>query len=311
MAFFAIQVHTGSEIQVKEMIKNLLETRYVNHGVKAIYAMETCTGFVSKEKQNLNIEDINNDDVTDHLYLQRMSSGLSNLRNQYESLKRHKDAEKSLLDTYREQILVLANEIKSFRQKTKKISSLLKGYILIEIEQKFWTFPAQLWHVIKSVPKVVQILKHSISEFEIKSFFEKVEMSPQVEIEFDVLLDIEDVTKIENEMLEQANNVVGTAEEKQILEQIDELNVFVAEEVETMKDEVTEESLFDRLKVFIRNKKEVVLIPYSLFKVLYKNIRDIRSCVNKIDFLNRLKMYATTNRKSCNSGNLQQVRGYS
>ncbi|KRG16818.1 hypothetical protein ACA29_02745 [Lederbergia galactosidilytica] len=46
-SFFVIQVHTGFEIEVKEMLQNLLE-KGNNQTVKCIYAMEKATAIFWK-----------------------------------------------------------------------------------------------------------------------------------------------------------------------------------------------------------------------------------------------------------------------
>lgn len=302
MAFFAVQVHTGAEIKVKEKLEFLLNKHSWKHDVKAVYALETYTELVNENKTSFDFSELDNKDICEFMQLQRMRMGLANLRQQYVALKRHTETEISLVNTYKEKICELTSEIKDFRQRTKQVTSLLKGYILVEIQQNFWKLPNELWHLIKSVPQVVNILKNSIPDYEIKSFFNKIKVTPEIELELDNILSLDEINEIENELLEKANEIVGTKQEKEILEQIDELHVNIETEVETIAQSIPVYSpiknLVSKVNTYMRYKKEIVLMPIVLFKQMYKDIEThfTKKLLNKNDYLSRLRKLAEFNR---------------
>ncbi len=306
MAFFAVQVQTGFEIQTKEMLKQFL-TRAGDSMVKAIYALETFTECIEDNKTDFEVSELNNEDISDHLQIQRLQSGLTNLRNQYDALRNHKDTESiNLLNTYKDQMRKISKKIKEFRASSKKISSLLSGYILVELNINYHYIPDHLWHLIKSVPRVINLVsKYNIQKEEVESFFQQIDMTPEIEIQFEELLNTEEIEELESELLQEANqvDVVGTKEEVELLEQIDNLHTNVIEEVNEFADEIADATpttspikpLFDRLKCFVRRKREVVTLSVTLFKELYDDVdmRYIRHVMSGKDFLSRLRSLVT------------------
>ncbi|MFC5591711.1 transcription termination/antitermination NusG family protein [Sporosarcina soli] len=277
MAFFVIQVRTGAEIEAKEMLKNVL-LRSGDLMVKAIYAMETFTEIIREDNTSIDLSALNTGDITDHLYVKRIQAGLNNLRTAYDNLKVYKDVNSlALLDSYKESILNLAKELRGARKETKKISSVLSGYILIELNMNFHYFPDNLWHLVKSVPKVTGIpSKYNIPQEEVEVFFQQVDVTPEVEMQFEELLMNEEVTVAKNELLHAANDVVGTPEEKELLEQLDTLDTPIVNSIEEIKNSVNSSNplkrMVERCKAFVMKKRQTVVVPNALFLNLFPEI---------------------------------------
>lgn len=295
MAFFAIQVRTGQELKAKEMIKYLLKDTSVKETclVKSIYALETYTEYVNdKNKAEFDISNkINRKDVFTKLQLDSMNEGLTNLKKQYQSMKQYTD-EKSIecKNLIKQKIKQLTNGINEMMKKSKKLKALFSGYLLIELKTSSNFLPDNLWHLIHKCPVVVAIpSKYNIPAEEINSLFEKTETEPQIEVQFEEVLEYTEVIKKQKELVHEANITEDNQKEKEYLQQADELNRNIVSEINELKG--SGNTTTDRVKAFIKNKKETVSMPVSLFYKLYKEFKDkeVLSQLSSIDFINRLQ----------------------
>lgn len=296
MAYFVIQVRTGAEIEAKEILKTVLH-RSGDSMVKAIYAMETFIEIIREDNTSVDLSALDKEDISDHLYVKRIQAGLNNLRTACDNLKVYKDAKSlSLLDSYRDNIRELSKELREARKGTKKISSVLSGYILVELNVDFYYFPDSLWHLVKSIPNVTGIpSKYNVPKEEVDAFFQQVDITPEVEMQFEELLSSEEVVEVRNEILHEANKVVGTSEEKVLLKQIDIIATKVVESINEMKNDIDSTnpilSILERCKAFIRRKRQTVVMPRDIFLNLYNDI-EVQSffpAQSSFEFLKRFR----------------------
>lgn len=296
MAYFVIQVRTGAEIEVKEILKTVL-LRSGDSMVKAIYAMETYTEIIREDNTSFDLSPLDTEDITDHLYVKRIQAGLNNLRTAFDNLKVYKDAKSlALLDSYRDNIRELSKELRDARKGTKKISSVLTGYILVELNVDFYYFPDNLWHLVKSIPNVTGIpSKYNIPQEEVDAFFHQIDVTPEVEMEFEELLSDDEIIVVRNELLHEANTVVGTFEEIDFLEEIDSLDTNLLDSIEDIKVAIVPtnpmKKVVDRCKAFIQRKRQKIVMPSTLFLNLYNEIKmqSLFLTPSTIDFILRFK----------------------
>ncbi|WP_203249280.1 transcription termination/antitermination NusG family protein [Sporosarcina beigongshangi] len=277
MTYFVVQVRSGAEIEVKEMLNTVLN-RAGDSMVKAIYAMETFTEIIRDDNTAVDLSELNTNDISEHLYVKRIQAGLNNLRIACDKLKEYKDANSLvLLETYKDSIRELSKDLREVRKNTKKISSVISGYILVELNVDFYYFPDNLWHLVKSVPNVTGIpSKYNVPQEEIDAFFQQIDITPEVEMQFEEILSSDAFVEARNEILHEANKVVGTVEEKVLLEKIDIIATKVVDSVNEMKSDIDSSNPImrnvERCKAFIRRKRQTVVIPMDLFLALYNEI---------------------------------------
>ncbi|GAB3051197.1 transcription termination/antitermination NusG family protein [Virgibacillus ainsalahensis] len=289
MSFFAVQVVSGSEIAVKEMLgKHLM--RSGDNEIKSIYALETYT----QTANELDFSELTEADITSYLNVQRLQTNLSNLRFAYDQMQGNEDTGSlNMIVEYRQQIKDLTTKLKNLRNKSKKIESVLKGYILIELDSNFHYLPKHLWHLIKSIPKVTGFpSRMNIPQHEIDTFFEETEMSAEVELQFNEILSYEKHVQMQNDLLQQANQSNKLEEEKVLVHSIDDMNTDVTAEINTLKQ--THDSMIDCVKAFIKNKRETVTMPVILFQKLYHEVLDNNILPDQLsspmDLIQRLKL---------------------
>ena len=287
MSFFAVQVRTGSEIAVKKMLKDVLN-QSGDDTVTSIYALETYT----QTTHPLDISELSAADLTNHLYVQRLQENLSNLRFAYDQMQGYEDAGSlDLIGEYQHQIKDLTTKLKGLRNTCKKIDSVLKGYVLIELDNNFHYLPKHLWHIIKSIPKVTGFpSRMNIPQHEINAFFEEVEMSAEVELKFNEVLSYDEHVQVQSELLHQANQTNNQQEGETIVNRIDDMNTDVVAEVNAMKQ--TQHPMIQRVKAFIKNKRKTVSLPVCLFRQMYHDDKDDGLLPAKLksssDFIHRL-----------------------
>jgi transcription antitermination factor NusG len=277
MTYFVVQVRSGTEIEVKDMLNNALN-RVGDSMVKAIYAMETFTEIIRDGNTAVDLSELNSEDISEHLYVKRIQAGLNNLRIACDKLKEYKDANSlALLETYKYNIRELSKDLREVRKNTKKISSVISGYILVELNVDFYYFPDNLWHLVKSVPNVTGIpSKYNVPQEEVDAFFQQVDITPEVEIQFEELLSSEESVEVRNEILHEANKVIGSDEEKVLLEKIDIIATDVVESINEMKSDINSSNPIkrnvERCKAYIRRKRQTVVMPLDIFLNLYNDI---------------------------------------
>lgn len=184
---------------------------------------------------------------------------------------------------------------------------MISGYILLELNVDFYYFPDNLWHLVKSVPNVTGIpSKYNVPQEEIDAFFQQVDITPEVEIHFEEVLSSEEVVDVRNEILHEANQVVGTVEEKVLLGQIDVVSTEVIESINQIQSNIDPThpnvSIIERCKAFIRRKHQTVVLPLNLFLNLYNEI-EIQSffpAQSSFEFLKRFRAVLFRNDKVVN-----------
>ncbi|WP_067730183.1 transcription termination/antitermination NusG family protein [Oceanobacillus damuensis] len=299
MSFFAVQVRTGSEIAVKTMLNDRLIQSGMD-AVTSIFALETYTQIANSKNDQLDVSRLTGSDISNHLYIQRLQTNLSNLRIAYQQMQCHEDVNTlDLMEEYRKQIKNITTKLKQIRDNSKKIESVLKGYILIELHNNFSHIPAHLWHLVKSIPKVIGFpSKMNIPQHEIEAFFEEVDMSHEVELQFNEILSYEDQVKAQNELLHEANQVKNPQLNKTLLESMDEIDTDVVAEIDTLKKQ-NPDTMLERIKAFIKNKRETVSMPFILFYQIFDEERSNRILPDKLNsfpaFLQRLRKWLQAN----------------
>ncbi len=213
MSVFAIQVATGSEIWVKDLLTQTLN-RVGNRWVKEIHAFETFT---------------------------QKFSGKSTA--------------------------------------PKQFKSAVPGYIFIEIKYPdFYYMPPDLWHLVKSIPKVFKILKDAIPMDEFETFFKSVDIEPNFEVSLKEKVKTETEMDIENSNLLHRANTTDVKESKRCLEQLGTVEHSTVNEVEIQKQHVASikndsvRMMIEKAKAVIKARKHTFNFPFSLFLKTRANI---------------------------------------
>jgi len=293
-AFFAVQVRTGQEIKAKEMLKYVLEQKGVSI-VKAIFANETHTKFVKNDTLEVSeCRNVTEEDIQNHLRKERINNSINNRRQQLEVIESQtNEASEILKEAYRKEISKLQREVHEIREDSKVLKSVLSGYILIELHTNSVYLPNELWHMIKSVPVVTNILSTTpIPEEEIEFFFDKLETltDPEVVMDFDKAEAEEVIDKKRTELLIELNNVETDKKEKERIEnELDELNLNIVEKVNDFLETKGEKLKLPRIVAFVKRNKKFISMPNTLFNKLYNE--DERNSIWKFlkerDFINR------------------------
>lgn len=291
---FAIQVRTGLETKAKEMLKHVL-IKTNETMVKAIYALETHTEFINGNSEVVNVNAITENDISEHLTKESYRSAISNKRKQLEAIERY-DTPKynEMKNLYEKEINILESKLTQLKSTTKSLHSVLSGYLLIELEQNSTYLPNRLWHLIKSVPLVSKILSTDpIPEEEMEQFISNLDevLVPQVEISFEKEVDFEEVNKMQCKVLEEVNQKgISKEEEEALIDKIDNIKLSVVEKVKKIIESKPENPLFNKIKAFIKRKREVVSMPLRLLENLYTDneLQFIGKTINGKDFLYRL-----------------------
>lgn len=298
-AVFAVQVRTGFETKAKEMLKHV----FLNAGetlVKGIYALETHTEIINKDTEEIETEArINEEDIATHLAKERYRSAITNRRMQLQAIERYNSPEyEETKKAYKAEINQLEKQVAKLRNTSKKIHSVLKGYLLIELKWDSEYLPNHLWHLIKSVPLVQNILSTTpIPQEEMEQFISNMEdiLEPEVVVTFEKEKEVEEVKEITSELLYEANKESTTKEEQeQIFEQIDNLNLSVVEKAKQIIKDQPVNTLIKKIKAFVKRKREMVSMPLTLLEKIYTNkeLKFIGNLVNGKDFLYRLENLA-------------------
>lgn len=163
MSYFIVQVQTNFEKYVLCNLTELFLQKEVNI-VKSIYALDTKIDF---DESN---EDIKSN-VGKYLKQIRIRAYLNNVRYAY-----YHSNESNLKQIYKGQIRELTKEVKKYPSPRKKnVQLFIRGYIIIETKGDFQQMPSDLYHDIKTIPKVISIpSKFFVPSHEIDYYFEKV-----------------------------------------------------------------------------------------------------------------------------------------
>lgn len=160
----------------------------------------------------------------------------------------------------------------------KEFKSAVPGYIFVELNNGYHTLPAELWHLIKSIPKVAHIFRDKIPEEELDLFFETVDTEFELEVGFSQKMQTREEIQQENKKRLHEANMSGKEPKlddgKTVTDQINEI-----------KEEVKEDSALRRMikhcKGFIQRKKETFIFPFSLFYKTRDRIDPFKQMSNK------------------------------
>ncbi|MGE7920692.1 hypothetical protein ACQKM9_17405 [Viridibacillus sp. NPDC093762] len=304
MSYFVVQVRTGCEIMVKNMLQRKInETPIKNVTINSIYAAETFTQIQENEVDTN--KKVCDNDLRSYVDLKNLQAGLNNLRVAYEQLKiKQNDLDSfELLGSYREQIKLLTKQVKSQKAKSHTMSSVIKGYILIEVREMVACIDNALYHVIQSIPNVVGIPnRNEVPKSEIDEFFSKLDLTSECVIE---LGEVENETQNSDvkrkNLLEKANKLIGTKKEKDLLVMYDNL-VRKQRELESVPTIINKinglfksatrkyalfRSTFLRCEIFVHKTK----VYLKLTSKIYNQFKDFKLTVPNLnirDLLNSL-----------------------
>ncbi|MFD2658615.1 transcription termination/antitermination NusG family protein [Gracilibacillus thailandensis] len=168
MAYFVVQVQTNFEKYVLSVLTDLLLKKKINI-VSSIYAIDTKVDF----QKTINLD---NDNIREYLKQSRIRNYLSNMRYAYYQLNTNDEKNQTLKEAYKQQIKELNKEISKYpTTRNNKETPFIRGYIIIEVKGDFEKIPSDLYHDIKSIPKVVSIPnKYNVPEEEIKFYFDNI-----------------------------------------------------------------------------------------------------------------------------------------
>lgn len=294
---FAVQVETGFEIKAKEMLSHVFK-KDKDSLVKSIYALETHTELL-KENQNRSINsELTEDDIQNHIKRKEIRAQITNKRRQLETISRYNTKKyKQIKAEYRKEINELEKKFKNIGCGKKKIKSVLSGYLLIELKVNSLKLPAYLWHMIKDVPLVRQILSlNPIPEHELEIFAKTLEEALEPKVEFALQSDPneEEILATQSKLVKKLNHEKHTREqETTIINKIDSAKEKILEKVKSFLRSKKKEnaSSLNKIKLFTAKNQQIVNLPLSVFYILYPNkeVQFISGRVNSKDFLYRLK----------------------
>lgn len=294
-SIYAIQVRTGFEIKVKEMLEFVLqkanETRILN-----IYALHTKTKIISQNSENAHTDTDSESNIEKHFLKKQYALSIKNKREQLKVIERYRNPEyEEIKKQYKKEINELQRKLALLKKEDDtQIRTVLKGYILIELKDTITYLPNQLWQLIKSVPHISRILsRHPIPEDEVANFWTNLddELSPEVEIYFDEVMEEKEIEKEETKLLKQINDKKTNRHiQKELLRKINELRKSFADKVRGIL-QAKPNPFTTKIKTFNKRKREVVAMPLKCLKLLYteNEIKTIRQGIDSYDFLNRLK----------------------
>jgi transcription antitermination factor NusG len=154
----------------------------------------------------------------------------------------------------------------------KKFKGAVPGYIFIELKANLTKIPAQLWHIIKKIPKVCQIFKENIPQEEFEHLIETADIEPDIELNTPAqVMEPEE----ERRLLHEANMAKTPEDKKKILEKMDLMTESDVQQINDMKARNKEgrwSRLLKRCRAYIKNKKARYTIPFSLFKLTRQQI---------------------------------------
>ncbi len=231
-------------------------------------------------------------DIFNSLHLDSLREGLSNIKKQFESLKKYEDetSSKMKLDL-KEKIEHLTGQIDMVRSTAKNLKAAFPGYILIELRTESLYLPNELWQLLNQCPFVASIpSKHNIPAEEIDYFFStNAKTEPEIEIQFEETIDYGEVMNQKQELLHRANTTHDQNEKKQVLDEMDELDSDFVTEVNS----VSSHPMIDKLVAFIKNKRKTVKMSLSILKEIYRTVtNNMLQPVSSNSFLNQLKSFA-------------------
>ncbi|HZG72026.1 MAG TPA: hypothetical protein VEY51_10880 [Chondromyces sp.] len=165
MSYFVVRVHTGEELAARESLTRSLreEEREMVETVHALVSFGEIDGSLDERE------------IRGYLRVKRLRERLNSLRFAYLNLDPEFEAE--LRKQYKVDMKRLQKEIKSDSARDKKMTSILQGYVIIQLRMKFARIPAAMYHRIKSARYVIGLpSRHPVPLPEVRRLFEKAAM---------------------------------------------------------------------------------------------------------------------------------------
>ncbi|MCM3791275.1 hypothetical protein M3221_23355 [Domibacillus indicus] len=266
MSFFAVEVKSGQEIEAKEMLKSVLAA-VQDVKVKAVYALESFTHVLKDDSLHSEVSEyLDEIDIAQYLETKRIKNNLSTLRMVHAEIPSDSSEEiEALRRSYQKEIRQQSRDLKDM-QLSKKIYTVMKGYILLELKEELFELPKELWQLVKRVPKVRGIVgRYSIPEEEMEQFFETIDLTPSVEM--NVIQEEANLPQAE----ESATVQEDFDHEKECVELEQTQNDVQENDPESPDGEPPVQKWIEACRLFLYEKKKKIRIPFPLFKYLQKN----------------------------------------
>lgn len=221
----AVKTRSNMELKAKKMILWFQKQKGIDQ-IKDVHALETFTEVIDEHTEKVT-STLTNKDIEQNELRKELGSEVTNLKKQLdvtECLNKRGELRANIKDLEQQK-----NKIRK-----KKIESVVKGYVLIELKEGIYELSNDIYALINNVPVVQYVLSQlPILQEEISSFFNtiKEELEPQVEFE--------------------VNNP------KSMIERFREI---AKQKVNNVKN---------RFFSAYTNKKSVVKMPLKIFKVIY------------------------------------------
>ncbi|WP_046176717.1 transcription termination/antitermination NusG family protein [Domibacillus indicus] len=265
MSFFAVQVKNGQEIEAKEMLKSVLEAMS-SVGVKAIYALESFTHVLKDDSLCDEVSEyLDECDVAQYLERKRIKDNLSALRAAHAEISSDSSEEmESLRLCYQKEISRQSKNLKDL-QLSKRIYSVMKGYILLELKENFCELPKELWQLVKRVPKVCGIVSpYSIPKEEVEHFFDTIDLTPSIEM--NVIQEEANLPQVEEPEIIQEDLDC----EKEIVNFKQAQNDGQENDPEWPGEKLPIQKWIQACHLFLHEKKKTLQMPFPLFTYLQK-----------------------------------------
>ena len=277
MTFFAVKVQNNKELEAKKAIEENLKlsddnsvslVKEIHTFQKEIVSADTKSShLLSSQIQN----EVNTDTETNKMIADSLASSKGNLQKQYDALKgKNDEASLRLKPELKENIKSLDKEIEQYRTQSKKIKPLMPGYVIIELHSKGLNYlPTKVWDIITKSSFVSFIPSRlNIPSEEIKEIFKQNMTESEIELCLGEVEDSHYLNEKETMLVHEANTSVERETEQRKLKELEKLNQTMVASINEKKD------VIDRIKAFIRNKKQIVTMPVSLFYELYDEYKE-------------------------------------
>lgn len=313
-AIFAVACTVGQEIYVKNRLEKEFQSKGIT-SVKRVIANETYIDFINQDTENVDFNsEVSTNDIDNHMKKQGIRNAINNRRIQLEFLARY-DSEKvnEYKENARKEINELEKQARELSSCSRKIKSIIDGYVLFELNTDDIHLPVQLQAFISSLSRSYQYLhglvsECSIMEHELDGFLNSVEeeSSGEVEIEFEEEKTHEQIEAEQRTLLTELNDLEqSNVFEKNIIEEkLDNLRTNVVQKVNEFIEKSSVHKYLSKVRAFVQRGKRFVSIPKPLFNNLYSENEsaEIRKYLQERDFLKRFEQY------TCNRINVIGVR---
>lgn len=279
-SFFVVQVKSGRELFVKDMMMKAFERSCIHH-VKAIYAMESYTNVI--DQFDSLADALKEEQVSEYLHFKRIKYYVQKLREIIYDNQHTEQDTLNMLESYQQDIREVTARLKAMRN--SQMTIVVKGYILIETVDTHNTLPVDLWHTIKSIPNVIGFpSRYNVPVQEVQTFFEQIEMTEQIEVELnEVQLTLKEFQLLERNLLEQVNDVANPMNETEMedilkhvstTETVEEQLTAIVAEIEMNRSSHISTQKIKRLLSNVKSKvvqnKSYLCMPLALYKELYQ-----------------------------------------